>query len=83
MPRGSGAGSDGAVVAQRIQRAGYPFNGALAENVHQGQPSAQSAFSGWMNSPPHRANILNPAFRHMGSGTAGGYWTLVGDGWRL
>ena len=30
------------------------------ENIAMGYTSAQSVINGWMNSPGHRANILNP-----------------------
>lgn len=32
---------------------------------------AQSVVTGWMNSPGHRANILNPDFEYLGCGCAG------------
>ena len=32
---------------------------------------AQKVVSGWMNSPGHRANILNPAFDYLGCGCTG------------
>jgi uncharacterized protein YkwD len=31
---------------------------------------AQNAVTGWMNSPPHRKNLLNPMFTHIGIGVA-------------
>ncbi len=52
---------------------------ALAgENVAYGYNSGRSVVNqGWMHSPGHRANILNPAFRLLGSGarrSADGTW---------
>lgn len=41
----------------------------LAENVGTG-PSLTSIHRAFLNSPSHRANILNPAFTHMGAGVA-------------
>ncbi len=70
------AGSDGSRPGDRARRAGYSSDG-VAENIHQGQRDARSAFNGWMKSPPHRKNLLNPTYRHFGAGTAGGYWTQV------
>jgi uncharacterized protein YkwD len=32
-----------------------------------------AVFEGWMNSAPHRANILDPGFRDVGVGVARGY----------
>jgi uncharacterized protein YkwD len=42
-------------------------SGRSAYDVHD---FAQEAVSGWMNSPGHRANILNPDFTHTGIGIA-------------
>ena len=40
------------------------------ENVAYGYSSASAVVDGWMNSPPHRANILRPQFTMMGSCSA-------------
>lgn len=37
----------------------YPFNYA-SENIGMGDSSGRAFVSGFMNSPPHRANLLNP-----------------------
>ena len=51
------------------------------ENIAKGYPSAQSVVNGWMNSPGHRANILNPSFNTIGVGAykSGNtiYWTQM------
>jgi uncharacterized protein YkwD len=49
---------------------------AWGENIAQGYGSAASVVAGWMGSPGHRANILNPAYSQMGIGyvAAGNYW---------
>jgi uncharacterized protein YkwD len=39
---------------------------AVAENIAMGQPHSSEAVRSWMNSPGHRANILNPGHRHIG-----------------
>lgn len=49
------------------------MNGKPAYDVHD---FAQDAVSGWMNSPGHRKNILNPDFTHTGIGIA----TIARDG---
>lgn len=41
---------------------------AAGENVAYGFPNGGSVNNGWMNSVPHRANILNPVFQRMGIG---------------
>jgi uncharacterized protein YkwD len=47
------------------------------ENIAEGQPDAASVVRDWMNSPRHRANILNPDMTHFGSGQSGLYWCAV------
>jgi len=32
-----------------------------------GQVSPREAVAAWLQSPPHRANILRPGFRHLGA----------------
>ncbi|MFL1905341.1 CAP domain-containing protein [Streptomyces tauricus] len=54
----------------------------IGENIACGQRSAAEVVQGWMDSPGHRANILKPAFTHLGVGFAGGgpagtYWTQL------
>lgn len=50
-----------------------------AENIARGYTSAESVAEGWMNSPGHAANILNPYLTHIGVGHAedGNYWTQM------
>jgi uncharacterized protein YkwD len=40
----------------------------VGENVAYGNVSAEQLVQMWMDSPGHRANILNPAFTHLGVG---------------
>ncbi|HLR35043.1 MAG TPA: CAP domain-containing protein [Tissierellales bacterium] len=51
------------------------------ENIAKGYPNAQSVVKGWMNSPGHRANILNPKFGTIGVGyvvkNGTTYWTQM------
>jgi uncharacterized protein YkwD len=77
-------GSDRHTPAQRVQDAGYQFR-IVAENVAAGRLTPESAVQGWMESPEHRANILNCALRDTGVGvveapddpTYGIYWTQL------
>jgi uncharacterized protein YkwD len=48
---------------------------AMAENIAMGSGSygtARGLVQMWLNSPGHRANMLNPAFRRIGVGVATG-----------
>jgi uncharacterized protein YkwD len=72
---------DGRVFSQRITAAGYLYS-TCGENIAAGYSSPQTVMNGWMNSPGHRANILNSAFCDLGVGYAfgsssnyGHYWT--------
>lgn len=42
------------------------------ENIAMGYPSPEAVVAGWMNSPGHRANILNANFNAIGVGYAPG-----------
>lgn len=48
-----------------------------AEVIASGATSASQAVSLWMNSPPHRDIILNPAYDKVGIGFVDGYWCAV------
>lgn len=49
------------------------------ENIAMGYRSPQAVVNGWMNSPGHRANILNGSFKEIGMGyvESGSYWTQM------
>ncbi|NKZ07160.1 CAP domain-containing protein [Actinomadura latina] len=55
---------------KRMEDAGYTSPGA--ENIAKGYPTAAAVVKGWMNSPGHRANILNCGLRAIGVGVASG-----------
>ncbi|WP_051804373.1 CAP domain-containing protein [Streptomyces griseus] len=70
---------DGDGPGERVTAAGYPWS-TYGENIAMGQTTAEQVMEGWMNSPGHRANILNCSFKEIGVGvhTDGGpYWTQV------
>src|SRR5260221_3772860 len=56
-------------MAERASQAGARFS-SLAENVAEG-PSAESIHKQWMNSPPHRANLLDAQLDSVGIAVAG------------
>lgn len=77
--------SSGNDFGARIKRTG--FSGPAAENLSAGRVSVSSALGGWMRSPGHRENMLNPAFDAYGLAAArvgperdsryGIYWAMV------
>ncbi|MEV6360193.1 CAP domain-containing protein [Nocardia asteroides] len=69
----SGVGPGG-----RIEAAGYTWR-TYGENIARGQDTAAAVMTGWMNSPGHKANILNCGFTELGTGvtlgSGGPWWT--------
>ncbi|MFD7246409.1 CAP domain-containing protein [Streptomyces massasporeus] len=74
----SHTGPDGSTMTTRVEAAGYQWS-TLGENIAQGQADAASVMKSWMNSPGHRANILNCSFKELGVGVhfgdGGPWWT--------
>lgn len=72
-------GSDGTQPRDRVSRAGYAFR-LTGENIAFGPESAEEVVAGWLDSPGHCANIMEPRFRDIGVGLATGpkrgqiYW---------
>ncbi|OEC01335.1 hypothetical protein GY31_13685 [Lysinibacillus sphaericus] len=60
----------------RMKALGITYKSA-GENIAQGQRSPQEVVQAWMDSPGHRANILNANYTHIGVGyvKSGNYWT--------
>ena len=52
------------------------------ENIAKGYPTPKAVVDAWMNSPGHRANILNSSYTHIGVGyvASGNYWTQMFKG---
>jgi uncharacterized protein YkwD len=74
-------GADGSSPADRMRRHNVIF-GAAGEVIAAGYQGYLTVVAGWMNSPPHRKIILDPAYRRIGVGVAIGnrmpkypYWT--------
>jgi uncharacterized protein YkwD len=55
-------------LADRDQQAGYTSWLLLGENVAAGYPTPASVVAGWMASPPHHENIVDPHFTEIGVG---------------
>ncbi len=68
---------DGRSFVDRAKAEGYASPGA--ENIAAGQRTPEQVMRAWMDSPGHRANILNCDLKKMGLGleTDGYYWTQV------
>jgi uncharacterized protein YkwD len=72
-------GSDGSQPKDRVRRAGYESR-LTGENIAYGPVSAEEVVAGWLASPGHCANIMEPRFQDIGVGLAIGkkrgqiYW---------
>lgn len=65
-------------LGKRARNAGYEWR-AVAENIAAGQEDAAEVVAGWMTSPGHRKNILNPRYKEIGIG----YVLLDRDGGKV
>ena len=76
-------GTDGSTPGSRIRRQGYTPR-AWGENIAAGYADVQTVVNGWLESPGHCANIMNPDFTEIGASSAENtytnyqlYWTQV------
>jgi uncharacterized protein YkwD len=72
-----------APLAKRLNGAAYPAAKAV-ENVSAGYHTLAEAFSGWRDSPPHRANMLSTGVTKLGIAASYApntkykvFWTLI------
>jgi uncharacterized protein YkwD len=72
---------NGESVSERLDRFGY-HRSVYAENIAGGSGSPAkpgSIFRRWMDSPPHKGNILDGRFRPVGVGAYTGNYKGTGD----
>jgi hypothetical protein len=63
-----------------VANQGYSYQ-KLGQNLATGFADEQSTTDGWMNSPPHRENLLDPSFTQVGFGFANNpNYTAAGGG---
>ncbi|MDO8695590.1 MAG: CAP domain-containing protein [Pseudomonas sp.] len=74
---------DGRTPGDRAELAGY-VGQQIGENIAAGHDSARQVVDGWLASPGHCANLMNPEFRELGAAyavdpksDAGIYWTAM------
>lgn len=56
----------GREIDPRLPSFGYGDYSEIGENIAGGQLTPEEVVAGWMRSPGHRANVLNPTFREIG-----------------
>lgn len=63
---------------QMINNFGISYKSA-GENIAKGQKTPEAVVNAWMNSPGHRANILNSSYNTIGVGyvESGKHWTQM------
>lgn len=76
------AGRDGSTPQARITRSGYRWS-EVGENLARGIMTPEEVAAGWLHSPEHCANLMNPQFLQMGVAfavnphdEAGIYWAM-------
>ncbi|RMO82447.1 hypothetical protein ALQ33_02817 [Pseudomonas syringae pv. philadelphi] len=74
---------EGRMPGDRAELAGY-VGQQVGENIAAGQDTARKVVDGWLASPGHCANLMNPGFRELGAAyamdpksDAGIYWTAM------
>jgi hypothetical protein len=67
-------GLDGSRPSERALSKGYEAS-FVGENIGAGYVTPEDVVNGWMNSPGHRDNILNPSYNEIGVG----YYFLEND----
>jgi hypothetical protein len=70
----SHTGKNGSKPWDRAKVVGYEAR-SMGENIAAGQTTPESVVQGWINSPGHRANLLNSSYKELGVG----YFYLEND----
>ncbi|HVV55414.1 MAG TPA: CAP domain-containing protein [Mucilaginibacter sp.] len=69
---------NGKTAPDRIIEAGYTYKGyksfAVGENIAEGQMSIAEVMDGWLKSPGHCRNLMNPQFKEVGVAQFNRYW---------
>jgi uncharacterized protein YkwD len=80
----SHAGANGSTVGDRLTATGYAWS-TVGENIAAGYGDVASVVKGWLDSPGHCVNVMNPNFTDLGvslvqatsSNTYRTYWGMV------
>ncbi|HZX57707.1 MAG TPA: CAP domain-containing protein [Mucilaginibacter sp.] len=69
---------DGRTMSDRVIAVGYTYKGyksfAVGENIAEGQESIAEVMDGWLKSPGHCKNLMNPSFKEVGIAYFNKYW---------
>ncbi|HET8745886.1 MAG TPA: CAP domain-containing protein [Ramlibacter sp.] len=74
---------EGRMVFERVRASGYKYQ-IVGENLAGGDPHVASAVQGWIDSPSHCANLMDPRYVDVAVACVGDrrsqwgtYWTMV------
>lgn len=65
----SHTGLNGSTVGSRVRDTGYSYS-RVGENIAAGYQTEESVLDGWVNSPGHQRNNIDPRFEDFGLGLA-------------
>jgi uncharacterized protein YkwD len=74
-------GHDGSTPPLRVTRAGYGSYSVVGENIAAGAMTPAEVTQGWLKSPPHCRNIMDPRFTEIGIAFAVNTATAVAVYW--
>jgi len=66
--------TDGYNAGDRLTKVGYAWK-TYGENIGMGYRDEKEMVEGWLKSPGHCKNIMNPLFKEVGVARVGDYWT--------
>lgn len=69
-------GKDGSSIMDRVSDTGYSW-GFVAENIAFGYWNVPSVIQGWVESPGHCRNMMNPDYKEVGVYRKDNYWVMV------
>jgi uncharacterized protein YkwD len=71
----SHTGSDGSDLGDRATAMGYIWY-FIGENIDWGHDTPEGAVEGWVSSPEHCKNMMNPMFKDIAVARKGEYWVM-------
>ena len=69
----SHTGTDGSDIDRRITESGYKWM-EIGENIAFGYFNVGGAMTGWVKSPSHCKQMMNPRIEEIGAARSGKYW---------
>ena len=67
---------NGRKLKDRVDATKYNWR-TIGENIAHGHKSGKDVVAGWIKSPGHCKNVMNPEFKNIGIGMKNNYWVQV------